>query len=175
MRAFSPERDTLEKLARLSPAPWSGPAWRQLPTGVRPSEPNTRGARWNPPGVQAIYTSVQPDVARAEALHRASLQPARPSKSHHLHELRLRLSSVRDLTAEGVLENLGLTRAALASLDMTMTQGVGGAAEWLQHDGLLVPSVRADGSNLVVFAAKLGADSDLVIVRSELITLERET
>lgn len=175
MPVFSPERDILEKLARLSPEQWAGPTWRQLPTGVKATEPNTRGARWNPPGVQAIYMSLRPEVAKAEAMHRARVQPTRPSKSQQLHELRLRLSSVLDLTSEGTLEGLGLTREALIGLDMGATQAIGGAAEWLQHDGLLVPSVRADGSNLVVFPAKLGAAADLQIVQSKLISMDDQT
>ena len=38
---------------------------------------NTRGARWNPPGLAAIYTSEERDTAIAEGQHAIDMQPLR--------------------------------------------------------------------------------------------------
>jgi RES domain-containing protein len=43
-----------------------------------PDAENTRGARWNPPGVAAIYTSLARDGALAEAEYQIAVQPIRP-------------------------------------------------------------------------------------------------
>ncbi len=45
----------------------------------------------------------------------------------------------------------------------------GGAAAWLDRGGLLVPSARADGSNLAFLVGSLGLDDDLVIVGQEIV------
>lgn len=166
MPEFTPDRRLLERLARLQPARWEGVVWRQLPAVVSPTEPNTRGARWNPPGVLAVYASLTAETARAEALHRHSVQPTRPTKPQRLHEIRVSLLSLLDVRSLELLAELDIEPDLLKSADMSLTQQMGGAAEWLGHDGLIVPSARHAGSNLVIYVAKMSPNGELTVTRS---------
>ena len=58
-----------------------GMVWRQIlePTSVL--RPNQRGARWNPPGTEALYCSLDPATAAAEIDHLFSVQPYRSQGS----------------------------------------------------------------------------------------------
>jgi hypothetical protein len=49
------------------------------------------------------------------------------------------------------VRSLSLTADALADEDLQHCQKVGSSVERLGHDGLLVPSARAKGTNLVIF------------------------
>jgi hypothetical protein len=48
-------------------------------------------------------------------------------------------------------------------------QRLGGAVEWLEHDGLLVPFARSSGVNLVIFTRKRGVGADFEIVGSDVL------
>ena len=50
---------------------------------------------------------------------------------------------------------------------MTACQSVGGAAAWLDADGLLVPSARSEAINLVIFPSNLPLDSTLEVAGRE--------
>jgi RES domain-containing protein len=82
--AYPPE--LLDRLQALTPAPWSGQVFRHMFGSYPPDAENTRGARWNPPGVAAIYTSLTREGALAEAESPDS-RPADPAprSAHHLH------------------------------------------------------------------------------------------
>jgi RES domain-containing protein len=62
-----------------------------------PDRENTLGARWNPPGVPAIYTSLSRDGVVAEAEYQLSMEPLRPKVRRTVYELSVRLSSVLDI------------------------------------------------------------------------------
>ena len=130
---------------------------------------NTRGARWNPPQVGAIYTSVERETATAEAEHRIALEPVRPRAKRTLYELKVELESVIDLTPEELLAAVGIGHAELEALDFSTCQIVGGAVAWLEHDGLLVPSARIDGTNLVIFPIAHDPEQEWAIVNSEVL------
>jgi hypothetical protein len=44
---------------------------------------------------------------------------------------------------------------------------VGGAAEWIGHDGILVPSARAEGVNLVIFPNRKKPEFRFDVIDSE--------
>ena len=44
-------------------------------------------------------------------------------------------------------------------ISLPACQAVGGAVAWLGYDGLLVPSARADGSNIVILVDALAAET----------------
>lgn len=67
--------ELLDRLQAITPAPWAGQAFRHMFGDYPPDAENTRGARWNPPGVAAIYTSLARDGALAEAEHQIAVQP----------------------------------------------------------------------------------------------------
>ena len=59
------------------------------------------------------------------------------------YRIQVSLQSVLDLSAADALAGLGLNRAELVAIDHTACQRIGGAVEWLEHDGLLRSIRRA--------------------------------
>lgn len=148
----------LDCLQSAKPQPWEGLAYRHMFADYSPDQENTRGARWNPPDVAAIYTSLSSEGALAEAEHQLAVQPIRPRVRRTLYAVQLDLESVLDLT--DLLSTLGLTKDDLGDNDLHACQQVGGAASWLGHDGILVPSARTETSrNLVIFPANRNPDA----------------
>lgn len=148
--------DALESLGATS---YQGVVWRHMFNEYPPELANTRGARWNPSGVAAVYASTLGETAIAEAQHAMDIQPLRPRPRRRvLYELRVSLAQVVDLTG-GHHATVGLSDQDLVSDDFTACQAVGGAVVWLGYDGLLVPSARADGSNIVILVDALAAET----------------
>lgn len=174
METFEPDPNLLEALADLKPSTWSGRVWRHTFADNPPDKANGRGARWNPPGTDALYVSLDRETTLAEAEHQIALQPIRPRAKRTLFQLDLELSNVLDLTDPKLLEGLGVDRAALSRVEFTECQRVGGAAAFLGHDGILVPSGRHPGINLVVFISNQQSDAELHVRDSEVIDPGRE-
>ncbi len=155
----------LDKLERIEAQPFAGRAWRHMFNGVDPRLPNTRGARWNPPGTAAVYLSLESTTAIAEADHSLNTQPVRPKpRSRELYEVEIRLERVLDLRAPDLLKSLGIDDDTLRAFPPVPCQAVGGGAAWLDLDGLLVPSARAEGSNLVAFVDHMDPDVAMTII-----------
>lgn len=123
-----------------------------------PELSNTRGARWNPAGLAAIYTSQERDTAIAEGQHAIDSQPLRPKARRYVYELRVSAHKVLRIT-DADLSVLGLDEGALNSPDFTTCQRVAAHAAFLEYDALIVPSTRADGTNIVIFVNELAADA----------------
>lgn len=68
----NPDPTILARLAALDAGPWSGEVWRHTFADSPPDKRNVRGARWNPPGVEALYTSLD----EATALVNLAIRPA---------------------------------------------------------------------------------------------------
>jgi RES domain-containing protein len=141
----------LDRLQAIAPTAWAGRAFRHMFADYAPEVENTRGARWNPPGVAAIYMSLSREGVLAEAEHQLAVQPIRPRVRHTLYTLDLTLQSVLELTDADILRDLGVGTDELSADDMRTCQDVGGAIAWLDHDGILVPSARSPAINLVIF------------------------
>lgn len=110
-------------------------------------------------------TSLERETVLAEAEHLIASQPLRPVVRRTLYTIDVDLGSVLDLSRVESLAQVGLRPDSLADTDWSRTQLVGGAVEWLGHNGLLVPSARADGTNLVIFPNQ--HDKELEVVQSE--------
>lgn len=148
---YSPQ--LLDCLQSVQPQPWEGQAFRHMFADYPPDQENTRGARWNPPDVAAIYTSLTREGAIAEADHQLAIQPIRPKVRRTIYRVQLNLKSVLDLTNKVLFNLLELESGNLGDNDLRACQQVGGAAAWLEHDGILVPSARSEANNLVIFPA----------------------
>lgn len=157
----------LDQLEEFGGQEWEGVAYRHMFGSYPPARMNTLGARWNPREVAAIYASLERETALAEAEYRISLEPFRPKARRTLYRISVRLNSVVDLREPARLALVGLTDAELVADDFTACQKVGGATQLLGNDGLLVPSARANGANLVIFPSN---DYELEVVGSEEIT-----
>lgn len=69
----------LDRLQAAAANPWQGRAFRHMFADYPPDAENTRGARWNPAEVAAIYTSLTRDGVIAEAEHRRKRSSSMPS------------------------------------------------------------------------------------------------
>ena len=163
------EKALVDRLQRLAPAPWQGIVYRHMLGDREPLLPNTRGARWNPPGVDTLYTSLERATALAEGDHLIAMQPVPLRVKRVLHRIRVTLRSVLDLSEATLLRELGVDERALADPDHSACRTVGHAVHWLEHDGLIIPSARANGRNLVVFVNNQDAQAELDAIDSEVI------
>ncbi|MFI4987639.1 MAG: RES family NAD+ phosphorylase [Alphaproteobacteria bacterium] len=145
------EKGLIDKLQLLESETWRGTVYRHMLGDRDPLLPNTRGARWNPPGVDALYSSLERATALTEGAYLIAAQPVPLRVKRVLHRIRVTLRSVIRLSDAALLRKLGIDDLALANADHSACRKVGQAAAWLEHDGLIVPSARATGLNLVVF------------------------
>jgi RES domain-containing protein len=163
------DRKLLEALGRFQPRPWRGIVYRHMFANYSPKRENRLGARWNPPDVPAIYGSLARETAIAEAEYQISVQPLRPPVRRTIYRILVSLASVLDLSSDESLHAVGLDAKALADLDHDSCQRVGGAVEWLEHDGLLVPSARDAGGNLVIYPNQRHSDYEFNVLDTEVI------
>ena len=140
---------------------WETDVWRQTIGDTDPLRPNARGARWNPPNVDALYCSLSSAGAAAELSSMISRQPVKIRKSLRTLKIRIRLSRVADLRGCAILEPFGYPPSSFVGEDWSAPQEVGGAAAWLGIGGLIVPSVRHADGNVVVFVNCLGPNDTL--------------
>jgi RES domain-containing protein len=161
--------DLLDALQALEAVPWEGLVYRHMLADYPPERSNTRGARWNPPEVAAIYTSLARATALAEAEYRFSLEPFRPRAKRTLYTIRVKLAAVLDLSRHDLLEKTGIKRPDLEGPDFLACQTVGGAVNWLGYDGLLVPSARSSGNNLVLYELNRAAEAVFSVVDAEVL------
>jgi len=174
--ASSPDFPRLSAaVSRLTPRPFSGIAYRS----TSPAYANSRdllsgegvrrhGGRWNPRGAfAAVYASLAPETALAEALYR--FRDYGFSEADALPRvfvaLEVRASAVADLTDGRARQALRVSRRRMrreswrrlqAAGREAVTQAIGRAAYERGLEALLVPSAadRA-GTNLVLFPARL--------------------
>jgi len=148
-RTFDPRfLDLLEE--NVVPS-WSGRVWRQVLGNSDPLRANLRGARWNPPGTEALYCSLSPDTAEAEIDYLLSRQPVPTQEARVTIELTVDLTRVVDLQQIEPLEAFGIQRPDIVGMQYESPQLIGRAVAWLGCAGLLIPSARHPGSNLVIF------------------------
>lgn len=152
-------RELLEYLQSVRPGPFSGVVYRHMFGDRSPAVENTLGARWNPPGVAAIYVSLERRTVIAEGDHVIAVQPLRPRISRWVYPVSVELTDVLDLSASGVLAPAGVGPAELAGDDHSLCQAVGEAVAWLGFEGMIVPSARDAGANLVIYTANLKLDA----------------
>jgi RES domain-containing protein len=160
----------LDALERFDTERWTGRVYRHMLGSAAPELANERGARWNPPGTSALYTSLAETTAKAEGDHVIAMQPVPPRATRTIYELDVAIKNLLDLTDAGRLTAIGITEEDFESIPWEPCQRVGGAVAWLGHDGLLIPSVRdSDGSNLVIFTANQPPESEIVVQGSHVI------
>ena len=164
------DRDLLDALAWISPSSWHGTVYRHMFAKYPPERENIGGARWNPPEVPAIYTSLSRGTVLAEAEYQISMEPLRPRVRRTIYQIEVTLSSVLDLSSPVLLKSLGLPLTDIAAIDHASCQRIGGAVEHLGHDGLLVLSGRAIGGvNLVIYPNRQTAEYSFRIIASDVI------
>ena len=154
-RPFDPTLlDVLERSIRA----WSGSVFRQVVGTTDVLRANIRGARWNRPETEAIYCSIQRRTATAEVNYMVTRQPVPVTMDRITYELDVRLTKVADLRDVTLLEPCGIDAEQLVSDDWRTTRLIGGAVVWLGCSGLIVPSARVRGENLVIFVNNMTAN-----------------
>ena len=152
--------EMLDTLQSAEVSAWDGTVYRHMFGSHPPARVNVEGARWNAPGLAAIYTSCERETALAEAEYYISLQPLRPKAKRTLFTIHVLLQKVIDLTARDLIVRLGITEEVISSIDHGPCRTIGSAVHWLGHDGMLVPSARRhNGTNLVIFQQDLAASA----------------
>ena len=96
-----------------------------------------------------------------------SLEPQAPSKPFTLYRVKVALRLVVDLTDPATLNGVGVRADHLKQINPDPCQEIGALADWMHQDGLLVPSARATGSNLVVLTAQVDPNAPLEVTRIE--------
>jgi len=96
---------------------WAGTSWREMLGDIDPLRPNLRGARWNLPGVEALYCSLMHETATAEVDHLVSLQPVAIRRGRSVH-LSVELTRVVDLQDLDDLRPFGIERPQLTGNDV---------------------------------------------------------
>lgn len=117
--------------------------------------------------MEAVYTSLKRETALAEGEYQISLQPLRPRARRTIFALRVKLQNALEIENFHQLEKLGVSERDFEGFDMSACQRIGWAVAWLGHDGLIVPSARADGQNLVIFPSRLSSEGALEVVEEE--------
>lgn len=166
MSTFDP--DFLDVIESLPAKEWRGRAWRHMFNEYAPERINTGGARWNPPGVGAIYAALERQTAIAEGDHLIAVQPRRIFRRRVLYELAVDVDEVVDLTDPAALAAVGLTMDDILSDDHGACRKVGGAMAWLGRGGILVPSARRSGDNMVILVGP-GGEAEIERVSHEIL------
>lgn len=136
------------------------PLWRVAREGRDPTECSANGGRWDDSTFDVLYTSEGREIALAEIeFHVRRGQPVIPSKvKFRLYKLKANLRNVLDLSSPGDLEDLGFNMDGFNRLSYTerlgeypRTQEIAEVAHFHSYQGLIVPSARAAGRNVVIF------------------------
>jgi RES domain-containing protein len=164
--------DLLDALEALTAEAFEGEVWRIVRQGRDPLLGYPAGARWDPPGgFDVLYTALRADGARAEIYFHLNRAPVFPSGTTFLlHRIDVRTRRTLRLADLGALAALGVDVGRYAEVNYrqvpTRTQEIGDAAFFLGFDGLIVPSARYAGDNLVLFLDRLEPERDLAVLES---------
>lgn len=153
-----------EALARLPARPLRGQFYRIVPRHLRDHALSAEGSelyggRYNPKGAfGALYCGESPAVCSAEVRKATAGRVLGPFV---LASVRVELHRVLDLTDHALLGQLGLRSENLVTPDWSQTQELGRLAREAGFEALLVPSVAAPGTNLVIFLDHLDPGSSV--------------
>jgi hypothetical protein len=156
--------DLLDAFPRES---FDGETYRATRMSLDPLAGSYNGGRWMRRDAAVIlYSSLMREGALAEiAFHWGQLTP-RPTKEVVVHRLRVRAHrTLRLIRAD--LSQLGVPEAIYKEINLSRTQEIGAAAEFLGCDGLIAPSARWPCDNLMLFPDRMWHDSTLEVVESE--------
>lgn len=159
--------DLLDRLDALPKESFDGEAFRATRMSLDPLAASYNGGRWMLRDAAAIvYTSLVREGALAEiAFHWSQLNP-RPTKPVVVHRLRVVAHrTLRLIRAD--LATLGVPDSVYKDVNLSRTQEIGAAVEFLGCDGLIAPSARWGCDNLMLFPERMGGDATLELIHSE--------
>lgn len=149
----------LDALGKLEPEPFQDVVWRVARDSREPLEGSSARGRWSPGHFDVLYTSLDPNGARAEAYFHLSRQPVFPSRLRYwLYELNVKTKETLRLANMEALLSLGVEEVRYRDLLYDRTQAISDAARFMGFDGLIVPSARWNCLNLVLFVDAVDLD-----------------
>jgi len=131
------------------------------------------GGRWNPPGIQAVYASLDPVTATRESFQEFIKYGFKPDniRPRVMVGVKLKLRCLLDLRSPSVRRKVGFRLDDLLQEDWhgiqsagqeAWTQAIGRGCGLAGFEGLLVPSVtEGRGANVVVFPDRLRPESSI--------------
>ncbi|MEE8452885.1 MAG: RES family NAD+ phosphorylase, partial [Thermoguttaceae bacterium] len=134
------------------------------------------GGRWNPPGIKAIYASLDPVTAVKESFQEFAKYGFKSTdiKPRVIAGAKVNVRRLLDLTDARIRRKLGfpldeLTQEDWAAIqnagEESWTQAIGRGCRAAGFEGLLAPSARhRPGKNVVVFPDKLDSDSSVDLI-----------
>ncbi len=137
------------------------------------------GGRWNPPGVKAIYASLDPTTAVKESYQEFIKYgfEGHNIKPRVMAGVKLNLERLLNLTDARIRRKLGFRLDELTAEDWhafqsstgePWTQAIGKGALRAGFEGLLAPSARdQNGTNAVIFPENLASKSTVVLLEKE--------
>jgi hypothetical protein len=142
-----------------------GDVWRVTRAGRGALTGSAAPGRWAPGNdTEVLCTSLERHGALAEIGFRLSLEAVWPSRlTHEIHCIGARTDRTLRFADVTVLVPLGVDPARWQGFEHVATNAIASAAHFLEFDGLIVPSARADCANLVVFLSNLSADGVLAV------------
>lgn len=167
------DRAILDALESMGQTPFEGEVWRVTRKGRHAATGTTADGRWSPPGeFEVLYTSIERKGALAEARYRLSLEPIWPSRIEHvIHRLGVSLERALRLADLSQLAPMGVDTAHYENFDYAATHAIASGAHFLDFDGLIVPSARYSGANVVIFIDRLGPGHRIEVKESNLVDL----
>ena len=163
------DRAILDALESFGGEAFDGAVWRVSRRAAEPLRGTSSRGRWSPSGeFEVLYTSLEKDCALAEIGYRLSLEPVWPSHLlHDLHNIAIRCARILNLSELPRLASLGVDVAQYRSFDYSATQALAAAAHFLEFEGLLAPSARYEGVNLMLFLDRIAPVTRLEILATE--------
>lgn len=139
------------------------------------------GGRWNPPGIKAVYGSLDPVTATKEVFQQFLKYGFKSAdiKPRVMAGVRVKVHRLLDLTDAKIRRKIGFGLADLTEEDWaaiqstgeeSWTQAIGRGCRSAGFEGLLAPSAQhRAGINVILFPDKFDSDSSVeAIARDEL-------
>jgi RES domain-containing protein len=170
-----PSSHLVDAIDRLEPVAYAGNLFRHVAVGRHPlsgAGARSLGGRWNPPqSFATLYLGDRESTVEAEFRRMAARQGLHPSQflPRRIYRLAVELQAVVDLThPESLSQEFG--EVDLISDDLSVTQSIGEAAQYLGREAILAPSAAGEGNVLAVFIDRLLPESRVMDVNFEVWT-----
>lgn len=147
----------LDAMEALGGSAFQGTVWRITRREREPLRGSSAHGRWShSEGPEVLYTSLERHGALAEIGFRLAAEPIWPSRMRHsIHAIEAKAQNLLDIGSLEALRKLGVDVSNYQNFDYSKTQAISAAAHFLEFDGLVVPSARADCKNVVFFLERL--------------------
>jgi RES domain-containing protein len=168
-----PEAELVALVDALGASTVETVAFRHVSVGTNPRSgtgARIHGGRWNPPNSFAtLYLALDRETVIAEFERAAQRQGLTPNQflPRELHEFKVRLSAVLDLTTAEAWQQLQLDEAELKSDDPIRCREIGEAAHYVGLEAVMAPSSAGPGIVLAVFLERLQPGSAIEPLRHE--------